>query len=58
MKRKNLFSLLLAGIATAAFLTGCTYHSELFKPNPYLEIVGTAPEGYMETFTSLEDCAN
>ena len=58
MKHKNLFSLFLAGIATAAFLTGCAYHSELFKSNPYLEVVGTAPEGYMETFTSLEDCAN
>lgn len=58
MKRKNLFLLFLAGVATAAFLTGCTYHSELFKPNPCLEVVGTAPEGYMETFTSLEDCAN
>ena len=58
MKRKNLFSLFLAGIAAAAFLTGCAYHSELFETNPYLEVVGTAPESYMETFTSLEDCAN
>lgn len=55
MKCKNLISLFLAGIAVAAFLTGCDNDSELFKPNPYLEVVGTAPEGYMETFTSLED---
>lgn len=58
MKRKNLFSLFLTGIAIAAFLTGCACHNELFKPNPCLEVVGTAPENYMETFTSLEDCAN
>lgn len=58
MMHKNLFSLFLAGIAITAFLTGCAYHSELFNSNPYLEVVGTAPEGYMETFTSLEDCAN
>lgn len=55
MKRKNLISVFLAGIAIAAFLTGCASDSELFKTNPYLEVVGTAPEGYMETFTSLED---
>ena len=55
MKHKNLISVFLAGIAIAAFLTGCANDSELFKPNPCLEVVGTAPEGYMETFTSLED---
>lgn len=53
--KKNLISLFLAGVAIAAFLAGCAYHNELFEPNPYLEVVGTAPEGYMETFTSLED---
>lgn len=58
MKRKNLISLFLAGIVTAALLTGCAGDSEVFKPNPYLEVVGTAPEGYMETFTSLENSAN
>lgn len=55
MKRKNLISLFLTGIVTAALLTGCAGDNELFKPNPYLEVVGTAPEGYMETFTSLKD---
>ena len=58
MKRKNLISLFLAGIVTVALLTGCAGDSELFKPNPYLEVVGTAPKGHMETFTSLEDSAN
>lgn len=56
--KKNLISLFLAGAAIAAFLAGCTYHNELFTPNPYLEVVGTVPEGYMETFTSLEDSVN
>lgn len=53
MKRK----LFLAGIVTVALLTGCTYQNEIFKYNPDFKVVGTAPEGYMETFTSLEDSA-
>lgn len=56
--KKNLFSLLLAGIMIATLLTGCISYPSEFKPNPYLEVVGTVPEGYMETFTSLEDFVN
>lgn len=51
------YKLFLAGIVSIALLAaGCVAYESEFKPNPYLEVVGTAPEGYMETFTSLEDC--
>ena len=49
MRERRLIALILAAILAFTLLCGCDSHAEL-------SVVGTAPEGYRETMTSLEDC--
>lgn len=49
MRERRFIALILASIMVLTLLCGCDSSAEL-------SVVGTAPEGYRETLTSLEDC--
>lgn len=49
MRERRYIALILAVILAFTLLCGCDSCTEL-------SVVGTAPEGYRETLTSLEDC--
>lgn len=49
MRERRFIAFILAAILAFTLLCGCDSSADL-------SVVGTAPEGYRETLTSLEDC--
>lgn len=55
MRVKRLFALVLAAIMVAMLFCGCEC---AYTTESIAYVAGTAPEGYLETLTSLEDCCD
>lgn len=55
MRVKRLFALVLAAIMALTLFCGC---EGAYTTESIAYVAGTVPEGYMETFTSLEDCCD
>lgn len=53
MKARKLLAIVLALILSAVLLCGC---EDAHATESIAHVVGTVPEGYLETLTSLEDC--
>lgn len=55
MRENRLFALVLAAVMVVMLFCGC---EESYPTDSFASVVGTAPEGYLETLTSLEDCCD
>lgn len=54
MMARKLFAIILVLILAAMLFCGCDSYADPYTTESIAYVVGTVPEGYLETLTSLE----